>query len=120
MAGRKSTYHNALRSRPTGPVYFQLCALALAAMAYAFGFHYKPTLTGSIRLDGVIGVLLGLYICSHPAANFLDIILFGGRVAPQFSSGLSFLLWFAVNALVMAAGWLDIFIGATKLAAGGP
>ncbi len=100
--------------------YVPLCALVLAAVAYAVISHHATSLTGSIRMDGVIGVLLGLYICSHPAANFLDMILFGGCSAPKFSSMRSALLWLAINLLVMAAGWFDIFIGATKLAGSGP
>ena len=100
--------------------YLMLWALILAAVAYAAIFHYALNLTGSVRMDGVIGIMLGLYICSHPAANFLDLFLFSGRSAPKFESIWSALLWFAFNALVMAAGWFDIFIGATKLAASGP
>jgi hypothetical protein len=97
-----------------------LWALVLVAVAYAVTFHYTMTLTGSVRMDGVIGVMLGLYICSHPAANFLDLFLFSGRSAPKFASLRSAFLWFAFNVLVMAAGWFDIFIGAMKFAASGP
>jgi hypothetical protein len=97
-----------------------LCALVLVAVAYAAIFRYTLTLTGSVRTDGVIGVLIGLYICSHPAANFLDMILFAGRSAPRFSSLRSALFWFGLNMLVMAAGWFDIFIGVTKLAGSAP
>jgi hypothetical protein len=86
------------------------------AIAYAVLLHVMPTVTGSIRMDGIIGVLLGLYICSYPAANFLNMILYGGRNAPKFSSLWSALLWLAFNMLVMAAGWFDIFIGITTLA----
>ncbi len=100
--------------------YMLLWALALLAVAYAVISHHVTTLTGSVRWDGVIGVLLGLYICSHPAANFLDLILYSGRSAPKFSSLRSALLWLGLNTLVMATGWFDIFIGATKLAASGP
>jgi hypothetical protein len=32
----------------------------------------------------------------------------------------SALFWLALNTIVMAAGWFDIFIGATKVAASGP
>ncbi len=105
---------------PARPGYVRPCALVLAAAAYAFSFRYTPTLTGTTRMDGVIGVLLGLYVCSYPAANFLDMLLFGGRSAPWFSSGRSVFLWLVVNVLVMSAGWFDIFIGAVKLAAAGP
>ena len=39
-----------------------------------------PTLTGNSLVDGVIGVLLGLYICSHPAVNMVDTIFFGREI----------------------------------------
>ncbi|MGE5174555.1 MAG: hypothetical protein ACM3MD_12085, partial [Betaproteobacteria bacterium] len=100
--------------------YVLLWALVPAALVYPVLLHYTFSLTGSVRWDGVIGVLLGLYICSHPVANFLDLILYSGRSAPKFSSIQSALLWLGVNTLVMATGWFDIFIGATKLAASGP
>jgi hypothetical protein len=108
------------RSTPLRNQYLLLWALVLAATAYAVLLHYTPTLTGSTRMDGFIGILLGLYICSHPAANFLDMILFGGRSAPRFLSVGSTLLWLVLNMLVMAAGWFDIFIGATKIAGSAP
>jgi hypothetical protein len=103
-------------SRPIRTDYLLLWALTMAAIAYAVLVHAMPTMTGSIRTDGLIGVLLGLYICSHPAANFLNMVLYGGRNAPKFSSLWSALLWLAVNMLVMAAGWFAIFIGVTMLA----
>jgi len=37
-------------------------------------FLFTYTLTGSTTLDGIIGVLLGLYIGSHPAARLLDLL----------------------------------------------
>ena len=38
--------------------------------------HYLHTLTGIPVLDGSMGVTLGLYICSHPAANAVDMLFF--------------------------------------------
>ena len=38
---------------------------ACGAMLYGYG-----TLTGRDEVDGIIAVVLGLYICSHPAALF--------------------------------------------------
>ncbi len=99
--------------------YALLWVLVLLAVTYAVISHHVTTLTGSVRCDGVIGVLLGLYICSHPVANFLDLILYSGRSAPKFSSMRSALLWICVNTLVIVCGWFDIFIGATMLAASG-
>lgn len=108
--------HHDHGSRPIRTDYLLLWALVLMAIVYAVLVHAMPTVTGSVRMDGLIGVLLGLYICSHPAANFLDMVLYGGRNAPKFSSLRSALLWLAVNMLAMAAGWFAIFIGVTTLA----
>ena len=47
--------------------------LLLFAGVYIGWLAAWQTLTGVSRLDGSLGILLGLYICSHPAANGLDI-----------------------------------------------
>ena len=54
-------------------------ALILLAIAYGGWLYYQHTLTGNDKLDGSIGVLLGLYICANSAANLLDRLFFGGR-----------------------------------------
>lgn len=53
-----------------------MCTLILLAIAYGGWLYYEHTLTGNNKLDGSIGVLLGLFICAHPAANLLDALLF--------------------------------------------
>lgn len=101
------------RGRPNSAV---ILALALLAVVYVVLLGFLPSLTGNPRLDGLLGVLLGLYVCSHPAANLLDLLLFARHLAPQFGSKSSLLGWLALNLLVLAAGWTDIFLGATQLA----
>jgi hypothetical protein len=32
------------------------------------------TLTGVSAWDGILGVVVGLYVCSHPAANAVDVL----------------------------------------------
>ncbi|MGA2111700.1 MAG: hypothetical protein ABSG98_06065 [Anaerolineales bacterium] len=93
-----------------------ILALALLAVAYVLLLDLLPSLTGSLRLDGLLGVLLGLYVCSHPAANLLDLLLFPRQSAPYFASKTSLLGWLALNIIVLAAGWIDIFLSATQLA----
>jgi type II secretory pathway component PulL len=68
-------------------------------------------------MDGIIGVLLGLYICSHPAANMLDALFFERRFQRPDSSRWSGISWLALNILVLLVGWLVITIGATQLTA---
>jgi hypothetical protein len=92
-----------------------LLVMILLASAYGGWLYYQRTLTGTSRGDGIIGILLGLYVCSHPAANFLDLLFFS-RGARQ-ASLLSTIFWLALNLLVLLIGWSVIFIGATRFVA---
>jgi D-alanyl-lipoteichoic acid acyltransferase DltB (MBOAT superfamily) len=86
-----------------------------AALIYGALVYFFHTLTGRTLLDGTIGVVLGLYICSRPAANAID--LFYERDAlRQLTSGWSGLGWLVLNLLVLFAGWVVIVIGATRFA----
>ena len=89
--------------------------LVLLGVAYSSVLYYQPMLTGTNNVDGIIGVLLGLYLCSHPAANVVDMLFFGGRDRRQFSSRRSAVLWLALNMLVLLIGWIVIFVGTTRL-----
>lgn len=92
-----------------------LWGMVLLAIAYAGLLHYLRTLTGIPVLDGSIGVTLGLYICSHPAANAVDMLFFERYYLCQVSSEWSGVGWLALNALVLLAGWMVLFIGLTRL-----
>ncbi len=91
-----------------------LLVTILLASAYGGWLYTQRTLTGTSRGDGIIGVLLGLYVCSHPAANFLDLLFFS-RGTGQVASLPSTIFWLALNLLVLLIGWSVIFIGATRL-----
>jgi hypothetical protein len=90
-----------------------LCASAAAAAAYAVLLARLPTLTGEPKLDAAIGVMLGLYTCSHPAANAID-VLFYSRGALARASWLG-LAWLALNLAALLLGWLAIVGGVTRL-----
>jgi hypothetical protein len=81
-----------------------LAALYTAALAGLPGY--------SNTLPGVIGILLGLYICAQPAANMLEILLY---LPPAEREGLlssaSGRIWLALNLLTTLAGWGIIFYG---------
>lgn len=91
-----------------------LWALALVAVLYSAVALARPSLTGRRTLEGAVSVLLGLYICSHPAANAVDALFFR-RQAVQEDSGWSGMAWLALNLLVLLLGWMVIFVGATRL-----
>jgi len=92
-----------------------LWALALLAAVYIALLSYLHTLTGSSLLDGIIGVLLGLYICSRPAANAVDMLFFERGALRQLSewSGIG---WLALNMLVFLLGCAVIITGTTRFA----
>jgi len=102
-----------MEQRRRGRNWQTLLVMILLASAYGGWLYYQRTLTGTSRGDGIIGILLGLYICSHPAANFLDLLFFS-RGAGQVSSLRSTAFWVALNLLVLLLGWSVIFIGATR------
>jgi hypothetical protein len=92
-----------------------LLGLVVLAAGYSGLLHSLGTLTGSGMLDGVISVALGLYICSHPAANAIDLLFLERAALRQVSSAWSGLGWLALNGLVVLVGWLVIATGTTRL-----
>lgn len=95
-----------------------LAVLLLPAIAYAASFYFFRTLTGNDMLDGAIGVVMGLYICSRPAANAIDLLFYGRGELRGATSGTSGAVWLGLNVLVLFAGWFDIWIGALRFTGG--
>jgi hypothetical protein len=88
-----------------------LIALIVLAFIYTGWFAAQNTITGTARWDGVTGVMFGLYICSQPAANFLDLILFRSLVFPNPPAHSVLASWLGFNLFVLLVGWLVIFEG---------
>jgi hypothetical protein len=97
-----------------------LWALIVVAGAYLAWQYYWPSFTGDDLFDGISGVVLGLFICSRPASNGID-LLFQERGAFKraMSDGSSF-AWVLLNGLVMLIGWFVITVGAARLTAPRP
>lgn len=96
-----------------------LWGLILLGIAYSSLLYFQGALTGTNKWDGIIGVVLGLYICSQSAAHVVDMFFFGRGAQRQFSSRQSTVLWLALNMLVLLVGWFAIFIGTTRLVSTG-
>ena len=96
-----------------------LWAMVLLALAYRVLLHFVPSLTGRHMLDGLISVLLGLYICSHPAANAIDSHFLHRGVLQDMVSEWAGVGWLALNVLVLVVGWIVIAIG-TRYLVGAP
>jgi hypothetical protein len=88
----------------------------LILLAFTLGglYYSLPTLTGISELDGLLGVCLGLYICSHPVANFLDIVLFRGHASLWNAITHSDVSWLTLNLFVMLVGFLLTVAGITR------
>ena len=91
-----------------------LAAMIPLSILYGVLFFAQQTITGQTRLDGVIGIVLGLYICSHPAANLVDRIFFGRFRSQPGGSHRGLALWWGLNALVIFLGLAVIFGGMTR------
>jgi hypothetical protein len=89
--------------------------LLLLAGVYIGGLAAWQTLTGVSRLDVSLGILLGLFICSHPAANGLDMLLFmRAEEREAITDTFAGRFWLGLNALAFLAGWAVIFAGTLR------
>jgi hypothetical protein len=90
-----------------------LLASAVLAAAYGILMRYVPAVTGGPTVDGAAGVLLGLYTCSHPAANAIDVLFYSrGGLDRITGSGVA---WLVLNLAVLLVGWLAIVTGVMRL-----
>jgi hypothetical protein len=94
-----------------------LWGMVLLALIYAGLSYFLPDMTDSRLADGAIGVLLGLYICSHPAANAVDLLFFERGVLRRVRSDWALARWLALNFFVFFVGWLVIVSGTTRFTA---
>ncbi len=91
-----------------------LIVMILLAALYGVLLAGLRTLTGNPLLDGAIGVLLGLYICSHPAANLVDLLFFSRGAGLRALSRRAAAGWLALNLAAFLSGWLVITAGTTR------
>lgn len=93
-----------------------LAGLMALACAYGLLLQSQPTLTGMVKLDGLIAVLLGLYVCSHPAANMLNALFFERIPSGPPPSKESAFAWLVLNILALLVGLIVIVMGTTRFA----
>src|SRR5512139_2650198 len=86
-------YSLPMNQQPLGPKIITLSVLIALGIVYSAFLYFHPTLTGGYVLDGIIGVVLGLYISSHPAAHLVEMLFYGRAMRYSFSSKRSFVLW---------------------------
>jgi hypothetical protein len=93
-----------------------LAALAIACLGW---LRYWPGPSSYRPLEGSLGVLFGLFICSNPAGNAVDMVFFERGALRQMTTEWGSLGWLALNLLVLLLGWLVIFLGAIRCAGPG-
>jgi len=94
--------------------YGMLGVMVLLALAYAVTVYLWRPLSTAHKLEGSIGILLGLFICSKPAANLLDLLFDLLQNRFQRVSGLRLTLWLVLNFIILLVGWFIITLGATR------
>jgi hypothetical protein len=105
----------AMDQQPLGRKIITLSVLIVLGIVYSAFLYFQPTLTGRHVLDGIIGVVLGLYISSHPAAHLVEMLFYRRAMRYSFSSKQSFVLWLFLNVLVLFISGMVIFVGTTRL-----
>jgi hypothetical protein len=93
-----------------------LAAWTIAAGAYCIVLYGKHSLTGHPLIDGLIGMVLGLYICSYPAGNMIDIIFYRQNLSRARSSGWIGVAWVSLNVVALGVAWMMVTIGVLRAA----
>jgi len=92
-----------------------LLALIAGAAIYTAWFGSQRTLTGNPTFDGALSVVLGLYICSRPAGNAIDLFFFDRSPFHRVMSQWAGIRWLLLNILTLLMGWILIYLGTTHL-----
>jgi hypothetical protein len=85
--------------------------------AYLGWMSWAATVTGAARIDGALGVLLGLYAGAHPAANGIDLIFSSRRGLWRTAGPLHSAVWLLLNAVVLTASLFAVIVGAAQFSA---
>jgi len=88
--------------------------VALLGAAWIAVSALLGTITGRARADGIVGVILGLYVSSYPARHFVDLLMYWKTEQARFPTRKSLGWWITLNAAVMLVGWLVIVFAAAR------
>src|SRR5262245_49269539 len=92
-----------------------LAALLVPAGVYLFWQQSLPDVTAHDKVYGIAGMLLGLFICSKPARNGIDVLIFERVSLRRVMTGARGFSWLLLNALVMLVGLFVIVVGALRM-----
>jgi len=91
-----------------------LIVMILIGMVYLALLYTQQPLTGNYKADGIVSVLVGLYICSHPAANSLDFLLYRRYMLARKTTRSIEIAWWALNLAVLLTGWWVMSVGIVR------
>jgi hypothetical protein len=87
-----------------------LAGLGYSTLALSLDQH-----TATVMAEGVVGVLLGLYVCSCPARNTIDVLFADRFAAGRIWAAWDGRTWLALNALALVSGTVAIMAGLVRL-----
>jgi type VI protein secretion system component VasF len=105
------------QQRPSSRNTRALWILILVALLYGSLLYFRHGVTARHLPDGFIGVALGLFICSRPAANAVDLLYAERYGLRQITSTWDGIGWLALNLVVFFVGFAVIMSGTRQLAA---
>jgi hypothetical protein len=85
-----------------------------AYLVWMTTFHEPASTLAGARVDGAVGVLLGLYAGAHPAANGIDLIFSSRRGRWKSAGPVNSVVWLLLNAAVLAASLFAVIMGAAQ------
>ncbi len=83
-----------------------LLGLILVAVIYSGIIYTRPAFTTIGWVEGALGVMLGLFTCSRPAAHLLDLLYQAHYAGPP-----TLWIWLALNLLTLLVGVIVVFMG---------
>ena len=75
-------------------------------MIYSGIIYTRSAFTQLDWVEGALGVMLGLFICSRPAAHLLDLLYRSHYAGPP-----KLWIWLSLNLLTLLVGVIVVFIG---------
>jgi hypothetical protein len=91
--------------------------MVFVGAAWILASSLLGTVTGRARADGIIGVIVGLYVSSFPARHFVDLLVYWKTEGARFPTRRSLGWWIALNGFVLLVGWLVIVVAAARFTA---
>jgi hypothetical protein len=95
-----------------------LGAMAALGAAWVAVSALLGSVTGRHQADGIVGIILGLYVSSFPARHFVDMLIYWKTEGARFPTRRSLGWWIALNGAVLLVGFLTIVFAAARFTAG--